>query len=98
MVKQIVDPQPVTMDAPEDQRPAGMICEPVGDSGGEPVCEMPCPQVETTHYDANQPRAMSRKESQESLKWPKVEVMYRCPFVEKTVLFVFCLTLAWGLD
>ncbi|CAG5124421.1 unnamed protein product [Candidula unifasciata] len=68
-----VDPLPVKMDAPEDQRPAGIICEPIGGSAGQPTCEMPCPQVETVHYDANQPRALSRKESRESLKWPKAK-------------------------
>ncbi|KAK0040592.1 protein Flattop [Biomphalaria pfeifferi] len=66
-----VDPLPIKMDAPEDQRPAGITCVPAGGSGATPTCVQPCPQLERTHYDDNQPRAMSRKESRESLKWPK---------------------------
>jgi len=65
-----VDPLPVKMDAPDDLRPAGMICEPVGGVDGRPTMDMPCPQVETTHYGSNQPRAMSRKVSAEGLSWP----------------------------
>lgn len=65
-----VDPLPVKMDAPDDQIPAGMICEPVGGMGGQPSTQMPCPQIESTYYASNQPRAMSRKASAEGLNWP----------------------------
>ncbi|KAK3801188.1 hypothetical protein RRG08_028198 [Elysia crispata] len=68
-----VDPLPVKMDAPESQRPAGMVCQPGSGAGGEPQTTQPCIQVETTHCSANQPRAMSRKESRDSLRWPKAK-------------------------
>ncbi|KAH9504549.1 hypothetical protein Btru_063142 [Bulinus truncatus] len=68
-----VDPLPIKMDAPEDQRPAEITCVPAGGSGSTPTCAAPCRHIETTHYDDNQPRAMSRKEIRESLKWPKAK-------------------------
>jgi len=74
-----VDPLPVKFDALDNQVPVGMICEPVsgGAMGGSmavnaPTSEEPCIQTETTHYQDNQPRAMSRK-SQDGLMWPKAK-------------------------
>ena len=63
---------PVKMDAPEGQQPAGMVCHPADGAMAAAQSMEPCTQAETTHYSSNQPRAMSRKESRESLKWPKV--------------------------
>jgi len=68
-----VDPLPVKMDAPDDLRPAGMVCGPAGGLDGAGSTEMPCPQVEATHYSDNQPRAMSRKTSNEGLSWPNAK-------------------------
>ncbi|XP_059151925.1 protein Flattop-like [Physella acuta] len=66
-----VEPLPVKLDAPEDQRPAGITCVPASGARGSPTCVEPCSHVERTHYDDNQPRAISRKESRETLKWPR---------------------------
>lgn len=68
-----VDPLPVKMDAQEDTRPAGMICEPYGICDGQPALELPCPIVETSHFEYNQPRAMSRKNNAEGLSWPNAK-------------------------
>ncbi|CAL1531715.1 unnamed protein product [Lymnaea stagnalis] len=68
----IVEPAAIKMDAPEDQRPVGYTCVPAGGPGrGSPTCVQPCIQEETTHYDDNQPRVISRRESRETLKWPR---------------------------
>jgi len=68
-----VDPLPVKHDAPEDMRPAGMVCGPIGGVDGRGATEMPCPQVETTHYHDNQPRAMSRRNTNQGQSWPNVK-------------------------
>lgn len=67
-----VDPLPVKMDAPDDTVPVGMICEPGWGMPPQGTSHQPCIQTETTHFDSNQPRGLSRR-SQDGLMWPKAK-------------------------
>lgn len=68
-----VEPLPVKMDAPDNGVPVGMLCEPMNGMGGAcGYAQEPCIQTEMTHFQDNQPRAMSRG-SQGGLNWPNAK-------------------------